>query len=120
MEFNQQEANKNSIISVDSLKIELAHVLLKRPCFVSPKYYSEVDISKLEQLDKASIFSMSHHDNIDLLIIGTGDSSKFLHPKQIVEIQQMGVAVECMNNESACHSFNLLLSDSRLVGLLVL
>ncbi|HCX12708.1 MAG TPA: hypothetical protein DHJ28_00265, partial [Gammaproteobacteria bacterium] len=35
-------------------------------------------------------------------------------------IQQMGIGVECMNSESACRSFNLLLSDIRRVGLLLL
>ncbi|HIM54862.1 MAG TPA: hypothetical protein EYI82_05185, partial [Gammaproteobacteria bacterium] len=34
--------------------------------------------------------------------------------------QQMGIGVESMNSESACRSFNLLLSDIRRVGLLLL
>jgi len=32
----------------------------------------------------------------------------------------MGIGVESMNHESACRSFNLLLSDIRRVGLLLL
>ncbi|TEU22052.1 MAG: hypothetical protein E3I13_02765, partial [Gammaproteobacteria bacterium] len=51
---------------------------------------------------------------------GTGGATQFLHPKQQVAIQQMGIGVESMNNESACRSFNLLLSDVRRVGLLLL
>jgi uncharacterized protein len=120
MEFNQQEANQNSIISIESLNVNLANVSLKKPCFISPKYHSEVEITDLEQLNKPLIFKLSQHDDIDILIVGTGNSSKFLHPKLQVEIQQMGIGIECMNNDSACHCFNLLLSDARLVGLLIL
>lgn len=74
----------------------------------------------LEQLDKMTLFPLSSKDDIRLLIIGTGATARFLDPKQQVAIQQMGIGVESMNTESACHSFNLLLSDARLVGLLLL
>jgi uncharacterized protein len=54
------------------------------------------------------------------LIIGTGNSPKFLSPKQQIELSEFGLGVECMNNSSACSSFNLLLGDLRKVGLLLL
>lgn len=120
MEFNQQESSQNSIVSVDVSTIKLAHTTLRTPCFISPNYCSEIEINQLNQLDKISLFPLSSKDNINLLIVGTGNSSQFLHPKQQVAIQQMGIGVESMNNESACRSFNLLLSDARLVGLLLL
>jgi len=120
MEFNQQESEQNSIVSVNDSQIKLAHTTLNTPCFISPSYSSEIEITSLEQLDKTSLFPLSSQDDIDLLIIGTGDITQFLHPKQQVAIQQMGVGVESMNNESACRSFNLLLSDVRRVGLLLL
>ena len=120
MEFNQQESEQNSIISVEDFQIKLAHATLKTPCFISPKYFTEIEIISLEQLDKASLFPLSSQDDIDLLIIGTGDTTRFLHPKQQIAIQQMSIGVECMNSESACRSFNLLLSDVRRVGLLLL
>jgi uncharacterized protein len=120
MEFNQQESEQNSIISVENSQIKLAHTTLNIPCFISPKYFTETEIINLDELDKALLFPLSSRDDIDLLIIGTGDTTRFLHPKQQVAIQQMGIGVESMNNESACRSFNLLLSDIRRVGLLLL
>ncbi len=120
MEFNQQQASQNSIISVDSVGVKLTHAILKTPCFISPNYHTEIEINELSQLDKLTLFPLSNQDNIDILIIGTGDTMQFLHPKQQVAIQKMGIGVECMNRESACRSFNLLLSDVRLVGLLLL
>ena len=120
MEFNQQEVNQNSIVSVDVSQVKLAHTTLKIPCFISPNYCVEIEISALNQLDKLSLFPLSSQDDINLLIIGTANSGQFLHPTQQIAIQQMGIGVESMNRESACRSFNLLLSDARLVGLLLL
>ncbi len=120
MEFNQQESEQNSIVSVDDCQIKLTHITLKTPCFISPSHSTEIEITDLEQLDKASLFPLSSQDDIDILIIGTGKMTQFLHPKQQIAIQQMGIGVESMNNESACRSFNLLLTDARRVGLLLL
>jgi uncharacterized protein len=120
MEFNQQESEQNSIISVEDFQIKLAHTTLNTPCFISPKYFTETEITNLDSLDKALLFPLSSEDDIDILIIGTGSATQFLHPKQQIAIQQMGIGVESMNSESACRSFNLLLSDIRRVGLLLL
>ncbi len=120
MEFNQQESEINSIVSVDNAQIKLAHTCLKTPCFISSRYFTETEITNLDQLDKATLFPLISQDDVDILIIGTGKTTQFLHPKQQIEIQQMGIGVESMNHESACRSFNLLLSDIRRVGLLLL
>lgn len=120
MEFTQQQASQNSIISTDGSCVKLAHTTLECPCFISPNYHAKTTITELAKLDKISLFPLSMQDDIDLLIIGTGDTSQFLHPKQYAAIVQMGIGVETMNNRSACRSFNLLLSDARRVGLLLL
>ena len=72
------------------------------------------------KLTKSSYLNSLSKDPLDLLIIGTGKIPIFLSPKQQVEISEFGLGVECMNNSSACSSFNLLLGDLRKVGLLVL
>tara|TARA_B100001079_G_C16295645_1_gene463003 strand:- start:174 stop:536 length:363 start_codon:yes stop_codon:yes gene_type:complete len=120
VEFNQQENNQNSIISVENNTVRLAHTKLNTPCFISSNYFCEVDINSLDDISKTSLFPLANKDNINLLIIGTGTTSKFLHPKQQVLIQQMGVGTETMNSEAACRSFNLLLSDARPVGIVLL
>jgi len=120
MEFTQQSPNQNTIISVDESTITLSHVQLKIPCFISSKKVEEVSISSLEEVSKEGLFPLLGQELLDLLIIGTGKKSKFLSPKQLVSLSELGLGVECMNNESACSSFNLLLSDLRPVGLLIL
>ncbi len=120
MEFNEQEYNQNSIISASNSQVKLAHTTLKIPCFISSNYCCEVEISKLNDISKTSLFPLSNHDDIDLLIIGTGEKPLFLSSKQQIAIKQMGIGVESMNSESASRSFNLLLSDARSVGVLLL
>ena len=120
MEFTQQNANTNTIISVDESSISLSHIKLNRPCFVSANNSRDVLIKDLEGVGKEFLFPLVAKDPIDLLIIGTGNSPKFLSPKQQIELSELGLGVECMNNSSACSSFNLLLGDLRKVGLLLL
>ena len=120
MEFTQQNANNNTIISVDESSISLSHVKLNRPCFISANSSNEVSINDITEIGKELLFPLLTKDSVDLLIIGTGDSPKFLTPKQQIELSSIGLGVECMNNTSACSSFNLLLGDLRKVGLLLI
>ena len=80
----------------------------------------EISISSLQEITKETLFPLLSQDSLNLLIIGTGKQSKFLSPKQQVALSELGLGLECMNNVSACSSFNLLLSDLRPVGLLIL
>ena len=120
MEFTQQNPNKNTVISIDESTITLSHIQLKIPCFVSSNKTEEVSIFSLDEINKEALFLLLSQESLDLLIIGTGKHSKFLSPKQQISLSELGLGVECMNNVSACSSFNLLLSDLRPVGLLIL
>ena len=86
MAFTQQNANTNTIISVDESSITISNSILNRPCFVSTNNASEVSIKNLEEIGKEFLFPLVLKDPIDLLIIGTGDSPKFLYPKQQIEL----------------------------------
>jgi len=120
MEFTQQNANQNTIISYDNLTITLSHSKLNRPCFISSNKSKELSALNISKIDKEFLFPLLSKESIDLLIIGTGISPVFLSPKQQMSLSEIGLGVECMNNTSACSSFNLLLGDLRKVGLLIL
>jgi len=120
MEFTEQKANQNTVISIDESSINLSHIRLKIPCFISSKKAEEVPISSVEEITKENLFPFLSQESLELLIIGTGKYSIFLSPKQQVSLSEVGIGVECMNNVSACNSFNLLLSDQRPAGLLIL
>jgi uncharacterized protein len=120
MEFTQQDANHNSIVSHNHSTVTLAHAELKKPCFISPKNTEELSIQSLAEINKKLLFRLTCQESLDLVIIGTGERVIFLSAKHQVTLGELGLGVECMNNASACSSFNLLLSDARAVGLLIL
>ena len=120
MEFTQQNANQNTIISFDNSKITLSHSKLSTPCFISSNESKELSTLNITEIDKEFLFPLLSKESIDLLIIGTGSSPVFRSPKQQISLSEIGLGVECMNNVSACSSFNLLLGDLRKVGLLIL
>ena len=120
MEFTQQNANQNTIISFDNLTITLSHSKLSSPCFISSNESKELSAIKITEINKEFLFPLLSKESIDLLIIGTGSSPVFLSPKQQISLSEIGLGFECMNNSSACSSFNLLLGDLRKVGLLIL
>ena len=120
MEFTQQNANQNTVISFDDLTISPSHSKLKLPCFISSNESRELSAIEITEVDKEFLFPLLSKESIDLLIIGTGSSPIFLSPKQQISLSEIGLGVECMNNVSACSSFNLLLGDLRKVGLLIL
>ena len=80
MEFTQQSANQNTVISIDESTTTLSHTQLKIPCFISSKIADEVSIFSLEDIDKEALFPLLSQESLDLLIIGTGKHSKFLSP----------------------------------------
>jgi len=120
MEFTEQRANQNTVVSIDESSITLSYTRLNIPCFISSKKAEVMSISSLEEISKETLFPLLSQESLELLIIGTGKHSIFLSPKQQVSLSELGLGVECMNNVSACSSFNLLLSDLRPVGLLIL
>ena len=120
MEFTQQNTNQNTVISYDDLTITLSHIKLNLPCYISSNESRELPTIKITEIDKELLFPLLSKDSIDLLIIGTGSSPVFLSPKQQMSLSEINLGVECMNNTSACSSFNLLLGDLRKVGLLIL
>ena len=120
MEFTEQRANQNTVISIDESSITLSHIRLNIPCFISSKKGEEVSISSVEEISRENLFPLLNQESLKLLIIGTGKYSIFLSPKQQVSLSELGIGVECMNNVSACNSFNLLLADQRPAGLLIL
>ena len=119
MEFTQQNANQNTVISFDDETITLSHSKLNLPCFISSNGSRELSALAITEVDKEFLFPLLSKESIDLLIIGTGSSPVFLSPKQQMSLSEINLGVECMNNTSACSSFNLLLGDLRKVGLLI-
>ncbi|MBB5392959.1 MULTISPECIES: Mth938-like domain-containing protein [unclassified Herbaspirillum] len=53
----------------------------------------------------------------DVVILGTGERQRFIHPKLIAALTARRIGVECMDNQAACRTYNILMAEGRKVAL---
>lgn len=53
----------------------------------------------------------------DVVILGTGARQHFVHPKLIAALTARRIGVECMHNQAACRTYNILMAEGRKVAL---
>jgi uncharacterized protein len=52
----------------------------------------------------------------EVVLLGTGKTHKFLHPKTSALLIQQGISLECMTTAAACRTYNILMSEGRNVA----
>ena len=53
----------------------------------------------------------------DVVILGTGPRQRFVHPRLITGLTTRRIGVECMDNQAACRTYNILMAEGRKVAL---
>jgi uncharacterized protein len=53
----------------------------------------------------------------DVVILGTGQRQRFVHPKLTASLTARRIGVECMDNQAACRTYNILMGEGRKVAL---
>jgi uncharacterized protein len=66
--------------------------------------------------------SIEHFEQIDaskpdVVILGTGERQRFVHPRLIAPLTARRVGVESMDNQAACRTYNILMAEGRKVAL---
>lgn len=66
--------------------------------------------------------SAAHFDQIaatvpDVVILGSGRRQRFVHPKLTTALTSRRIGVECMDNQAACRTYNILMAEGRKVVL---
>jgi uncharacterized protein len=52
----------------------------------------------------------------EVVLLGTGRTHLFLHPKNYQILTENGIVLECMTTAAACRTYNILMSEGRLVA----
>lgn len=52
----------------------------------------------------------------EVVILGTGTTHRFIHPRVIIALTQKNIPVECMTTDAACRTYNILMSEGRKVA----
>lgn len=53
----------------------------------------------------------------DVVILGTGTRQRFVHPRLTAPLTARRIGVECMDNQAACRTYNILMAEGRKVAL---
>ncbi|HEU4853027.1 MAG TPA: Mth938-like domain-containing protein [Telluria sp.] len=73
-------------------------------------------VASFEQLS-AEHFALLEQDKPDVVILGTGERQRFVHPRLVAGLAARQVGVECMDNHAACRTYNILMDEGRRVTL---
>jgi uncharacterized protein len=99
----------------DGVEINLArfgHSLIVMP-EKTPVAWPVASFDALTAENFATIAAMAP----DVVILGTGARQRFIHPKLIASLTDKRTGVECMDNQAACRTYNILMAEGRRVAL---
>ena len=73
-------------------------------------------VAAFDQLSEAN-FAQILADAPDVVILGTGARQHFVHPRLTAALTMRRIGVECMDNQAACRTYNILMGEGRKVTL---
>ena len=56
----------------------------------------------------------------EVVLLGTGKTQRFIHPRLSCALTEVGIGVECMDTAAACRTYNFLMAESRRVAALLI
>jgi uncharacterized protein len=74
------------------------------------------NVARFENLTAAH-FEEIERESPDVVILGTGERQRFVHPRLIASLSARRIGVECMDNQAACRTYNILMGEGRKVTL---
>jgi uncharacterized protein len=51
----------------------------------------------------------------EVVLLGTGNTHRFIHPRLGKALTEAGISIECMDTAAACRTYNILMSEGRQV-----
>lgn len=97
-------------VEINAVRFSYSLVVLPETAPVPwpPTSFDALAIAHFEQIDATSP---------DVVILGTGARQRFVHPRLISSLTERRIGVECMDNQAACRTYNILMSEGRKVAL---
>ena len=71
-------------------------------------------------VDSFAALTVEHFEQLlaespDVVILGTGERQRFVHPRLSAPLTQRRIGVECMDTNAACRTYNILMGEGRKV-----
>jgi uncharacterized protein len=72
-------------------------------------------VGRIEDLDEADVTLLGGL-GMEILLLGTGKSLRFPHPRLLAPLAAARTGVEVMDTQAACRTYNILLAEGRKVA----
>jgi uncharacterized protein len=73
-------------------------------------------VTRFEDLT-AEHFEQIAADKPDVVVLGTGERQRFVHPRLVASLSDQRIGVESMDSHAACRTYNILMGEGRKVTL---
>ncbi|WP_323140772.1 Mth938-like domain-containing protein [Massilia phyllosphaerae] len=70
------------------------------------------NVTRFEDLTAAH-FEQIAADKPDVVILGTGERQRFVHPRLVASLSNQRIGVESMDSHAACRTYNILMGEGR-------
>lgn len=108
--------NNNLITACDSGFIEVNKQRYTHNLIVMPQnLIHDWQATSFSDLSNAH-FRQIAELNPEVVLLGTGATHLFLHPRHFQILTDKGIALECMTTAAACRTYNILMSEGRTVA----
>lgn len=103
------------INGVDQDAVVINHQRYTQPLIVSEQALSTDWFSGAwDTLDAAALAAILAFEP-EVVLLGTGEKQRFIHPRHTQAFTSAHIAVECMTTAAACRTFNILTAEGRKV-----
>ena len=110
-----QSDNKNLITGYDLNWVEVNQERHHSSLIVTPnQLLLEWPVKSIKDV-KENSFEAIESLNVEIILLGTGNIQEHLEPRLLEYFSKKNMAVESMNNQSACRTYNILANEERKV-----
>ena len=115
LHLTQSEGNQ-LITAYESGTISINHQRYTQSLIVLPtEIISDWHVTAFDALDSAH-FERLASLSPEVVLLGTGEKHRFIHPLLIQTLTTKNIPVECMTTDAACRTYNILMSEGRKVA----
>ncbi|MEB0139677.1 MULTISPECIES: Mth938-like domain-containing protein [unclassified Undibacterium] len=112
-----QTQQYQTITAYETDSVEINAVMFRHSLIVLPESKPVVwPVPSFAELDVAA-FDLIVATRPDVVILGTGNVQRFIHPRLCAALTAQRIGVECMDNKAACRTYNILMAEGRKVAL---
>jgi uncharacterized protein len=102
----------NFFTATDDHGVEIAGVRYTGSLIMAPDLSPEPWVDHFEELSTSTFEALLAHKP-ELVVVGTGKTFRFLHPRLWASLLEAGIGVEAMDTRAACRTYNVLIAEGR-------